>query len=269
MELPQSNSNKSILLISIPIFIVILICVLFISLGNDGSNMEKMNQLFIIVILGLLLFLLIGAMHYFFGINIGYLKNVFSYLKSLTSETESPKIPNDYKIDDKQPNDILPVPSENFNKEIFNIPGNYYNYSDAKALCSAYGADLASYKQLENAYQNGAEWCNYGWSEGQMALFPTQQKTFNQLQKIPGHEHDCGRPGVNGGYIANSNVKFGVNCFGKKPRMTAEEETLMNISTPYPETAEDIAFKKRVDYWKNNINDILVSPFNTQSWYSY
>lgn len=269
MESPQLNSNKSILLIYIPIFIAILICVLVISLGNDDSNMGKPYKIFVIVILGLLLlFFLIGAMHYFFGINIGYLKNAFYYLIGLTDEV---KIPNtiDYNTHPKLSNDILPIPSESFNKEIFNIPGNYYNYSDAKALCSAYGADLASYKQLENAYQNGAEWCNYGWSEGQMALFPTQQKTFNQLQKIPGHEHDCGRPGVNGGYIANPNVKFGVNCFGKKPRMTAEEETLMDISTPYPETADDIAFKKRVDYWKNNIHDILVSPFNNKSWYSY
>ena len=37
----------------------------------------------------------------------------------------------------------------------------------------------------------------------QMALYPTQKKTYNKLQTIKGHEHDCGRPGINGGYIAN------------------------------------------------------------------
>ena len=34
-------------------------------------------------------------------------------------------------------------------------------------------------------------------------------------KKKIGHENDCGRPGVNGGYIANTNAKYGVNCFGK------------------------------------------------------
>jgi hypothetical protein len=95
--------------------------------------------------------------------------------------------------------------------EVFNIPGNYYGYDMAKNLCSAYGARLAKYDEVEDAYENGAEWCNYGWSEGQMALFPTQQDTFNKLQKVEGHEHDCGRPGINGGFMANPKVKYGVN----------------------------------------------------------
>jgi hypothetical protein len=87
-----------------------------------------------------------------------------------------------------------------------------------------------------------------------------------KLQEIEGHEHDCGRPGINGGYIANPNIKFGVNCYGYKPKIKDEEEELMEDTTPYPETAKDIALKKRVDYWKNNIDDILVSPFNYNRW---
>jgi hypothetical protein len=99
-----------------------------------------------------------------------------------------------------------------------------------------------------------------------MALFPTQQKTFDHLQTIPGHEQDCGRPGINGGYMINPQLKFGVNCYGHKPRITGEEEELMENTTPYPLTAEDIAFQARVDYWKNKVNEILVSPFNSGSW---
>ena len=41
----------------------------------------------------------------------------------------------------------------------------------------------------------------------------------------------------------------------------------MKISSPYPETAEDIAFQKRVDYWRNKIDEILISPFNYNNWY--
>jgi hypothetical protein len=37
------------------------------------------------------------------------------------------------------------------------------------------------------------------------------------LQGIKGHEHDCGRPGINGGYFDNPEMRFGVNCFGAKP----------------------------------------------------
>jgi hypothetical protein len=99
-----------------------------------------------------------------------------------------------------------------------------------------------------------------------MALFPTQQNTFDGLQKIPGHENDCGRPGINGGYIANPHVKFGVNCFGYKPKMTKEEEELMQNSTPYPKTEKDLAMERRVEYWKKRLNEILVSPFNYKNW---
>jgi hypothetical protein len=99
-----------------------------------------------------------------------------------------------------------------------------------------------------------------------MALFPTKKKTFDKLQTINGHEHDCGRPGINGGYIANPKIKFGVNCYGHKPKMTNEEEQLMETTTPYPESAKDIAFQKRVDYWRNKIDDILVSPFDYKNW---
>lgn len=152
------------------------------------------------------------------------------------------------------------------NNQVFNIPGNYYGYEDAKIMCDAYGARLANYDEVEDAYNKGGEWCNYGWSEGQNAFFPTQKSTFDNLQKIKGHEHDCGRPGVNGGYIANPNVKFGVNCYGKKPNITHEEEELMQINTPYPKTEEDIYVEKKVDYWKKHLDDILVSPFNYNSW---
>jgi hypothetical protein len=40
--------------------------------------------------------------------------------------------------------------------EVFNIPGNEYTYEQGKALCKAYGAKLASYTQIEDAYKGGA-----------------------------------------------------------------------------------------------------------------
>ena len=158
------------------------------------------------------------------------------------------------------------VPEIRYTEQVFNIPGNYYGYEDAKTLCTAYGARLANYQEVEDAYNKGGEWCNYGWSDGQMALFPTQTTTYNNLQKIKGHEHDCGRPGVNGGYMANPHLKFGVNCYGYKPKINQEEEQLMQATSPYPKTEKDILFEKRVDYWKSKLGDILVSPFNYNTW---
>ena len=240
-------------------FTIVSYYVFSTSLGNDelvNISQDKTSSFGIIIIVILVLLIGVNALQYFFSINVtAYVKGLFT-----------PDAKLDIVVDQSKYQPKPAVREMKFRKQVFNIPGNYYTYNNAKAICQAYGADLATYKQVEKAYENGGEWCNYGWSDGQMALFPTQQQTFQGLQKIPGHEHDCGRPGVNGGYIANPKVKFGVNCYGNKPRINQEEEELMKTLTPYPETTEDLLFQKQVDYWKNKVNDILVSPFNYNSW---
>ena len=266
------NKFNNVILNPIVFIIVILIIVAYFafssSLGNSENSGFKSitgddsNSKFItIIIVGILIILIIvNAFQYFFSISVtAYLTDLF---------TNKPKI--DIVVDQTtfQPSPA-PVPEIKFKKQVFNIPGNYYDYTNAKAVCQAYGAKLASYKQIEDAYKNGAEWCNYGWSDGQMALFPTQQNTFENLQKIKGHENDCGRPGINGGYMVNQQLRFGVNCYGNKPKITNEEEELMKTTTPYPVTAEDIAFQKRVEFWKNKVDQILVSPFNYDTWGSF
>ena len=150
--------------------------------------------------------------------------------------------------------------------EVFNIPGNKYTYEEAETLCKAYGADLASYSQLEDAYRSGGEWCNYGWSKDQMALFPTQKSTYDKLQTIKGHENDCGRPGINGGYMANPSNRYGVNCYGKKPPITDTEKKLMEVNKNYPPETD---LDSEVDKWKKEIDKILISPFNSNSWYKF
>jgi len=223
--------------------------------GSTGTNSNGGGVFGVIIIAVLVILILVNALQYFFSINVtAYIQGLFS-----------PKTTVDIVVDQStyQP---TPVPEIKFKKQVFNIPGNYYTYDNAKALCTAYGSELASYDQIEKAYNNGAEWCNYGWSAGQLALFPTQKKTYDTLQTIPGHENDCGRPGINGGYIANPNVKFGANCYGYKPKITSDEEELMKTASPYPETPEDIAFQKKVDFMKNNLDKILVSPFNYDTW---
>jgi hypothetical protein len=249
------------------VFIIILIIILsyylFSSdavsgLGNSQDSSSGSNVMGIIILVILACLLIVNALQYFFSINVtAYISDLFGPVKKV-----------DIVVDQSlyQP---APVPEIRFKKQVFNIPGNYYDYDNAKALCKAYGAELATYDQIEKAYNNGAEWCNYGWSSNQQALFPTQKKTYDHLQTIPGHENDCGRTGINGGYMANPKLRFGVNCYGNKPKITAEEEELMKTTPPYPQSAQDIAFQKRVDFWKTKVSDILVSPFNHNSWGSF
>jgi len=264
MEINPTLSNNPMPMINpVTITIVVLIVLAYIaffsSLGNnavglDGEYSTSKKILLFIVVAILIILIVINAFKYFFSVDIvAYMKDIFS---------NKPKI----EIVVDQSYEPAPVPTIRWKKQVFNVPGNYYDYENAKALCKAYGAELANYKQLEEAYESGAEWCNYGWSDKQMVLFPTQQKTFDKLQKIAGHENDCGRPGVNGGYIANPNARFGVNCYGNKPKIRPEERELMDNTPAYPVTMKDIVFDKRVDFWKNHVDDILVSPFNKYTW---
>lgn len=255
-------SNPSVIIILV--IVLILYIILFMTLGDsiptppsDNVSNSGSGTITILLVAFFVILVIINGLQYFFGIDIvAKLKNLF---------TGSPEV--DITVDTSRAEAAkAPVPEILIRPQVFNIPGNDYIYPDAKALCSAYGARLATYKEIEDAYKEGGEWCNYGWSDGQMALFPTQQKTFDELQKIEGHENDCGRPGVNGGYIANPKVKFGVNCYGFKPRMTSTEEDLMASEPIYPKTAKDIAMENRVNYWKDKLSDILVSPFNHNTW---
>ena len=255
-------TNPSVIIILVVVIIIYII--IFMSLGGmettpstDTISNSSSNTITVILVAFFIILIVINGLQYFFGLDIvAKLKNIL---------TGNPEV--DITVDMSRVQAAnAPVPEILLKPQVFNIPGNEYVYPDAKALCSAYGARLATYKEVEDSYNKGGEWCNYGWSDGQMALFPTQQKTFDELQKIEGHENDCGRPGVNGGYIANPAVKFGVNCYGYKPRINSNEEELMANEPIYPKTLKDIAMENRVNYWKDKLSEILVSPFNNNTW---
>jgi hypothetical protein len=261
------------------VFVIIVYIILFVNLGDSSastngyntsssvnSGLDSTSSFFIIVIVAILIIIILfNALQFIFNIDImASINNLFTPQKQLDIKiNENSKLYS--PINDISLNPVN-IKNEIIGKQVFNIPGNHYKYDDAKTLCKAFDSRLATYEEVERAYVDGGEWCNYGWSDGQMALFPTQKNTFNNLQKIKGHEHDCGRPGVNGGYIANPNIKYGVNCFGYKPKITSEEEEMMRNTTPYPKTEKDIAMEKQVDFWKTKIDDILLSPFNYSNW---
>ena len=49
--------------------------------------------------------------------------------------------------------------------------------------------------------------------------------------------------------------------------MTDIEEQLMETSTPYPLTEDDILMEKKTEMLKKKLPEILVSPFNYNNWY--
>lgn len=245
------------------ILVIVLFSVLFSSLGKQSENVvnggDSSTKLLTILMGGILIVVVVlNGLQYFYNINLtARLDNLF---------TDTPSIDLTVQQDTPGPDEIAPVPEIKIKEQVFHIPGNDYTYDNAGALCKAYGARLATYSEVENSYKNGSEWCSYGWSDRQLALFPTQKDTWNRLQTIEGHENDCGRAGINGGYIANPNVKFGANCYGYKPKITQDDKDMMDSTPLYPKTLKDIKEEKRVDYWRRMIPDILVAPFNKNVW---
>ena len=146
-------------------------------------------------------------------------------------------------------------------KQVFNIANNIFNYNEAEAVCKAHESELASYEQVVDSYKNGAEWCNYGWSKNQMALYPTQKKTWQKLQEDPSSANDCGQWGVNGGYFENKDTLFGANCYGIKPDPKDRERTK---GVPVSMSQRNIVSK--IKKYRDTKNSITVNPFNSDLW---
>lgn len=165
--------------------------------------------------------------------------------------------------------EIVPEPSkpnlvgQTIGSEVFHINDQQFTYDEASAVCAAYDSELATLEQIMEAFAGGAEWCSYGWSAGGMALYPTQKDTWKRLQNEvdQGRRTRCGRPGVNGGYFDPSN-KFGVNCFGFKPKG--------NFKPPAPVPgADNKKFNEMVKRFKNMMKAFTLDPYSRHEWSGY
>lgn len=151
-------------------------------------------------------------------------------------------------------------------KEVFNIATDRYTYTDAEPVCKAFGAELATYDQVKDAWKKGADWCNYGWVKGQAAVYPTQKSTYDKMQAGPEDQRmACGVPGINGGYFDNPELRFGVNCYGSKPGEN-ETDNRHAMSKNHGLTPDAIAYDKKVGEYKAHLTEIPVNPFNSKSW---
>jgi len=270
-QLPSYNTIQFLGSDKIPfIFLLIIIIVvyifLFAFLNNTSINNEN-NKWWILILEIILIIILIVVVvlnadsiiknEYNFSTEI---KNLFS------SKPTEVRIVADGDISLNEVKKEQKCTDKTEEGEVFHIYNNKYTYEDARELCSTLDARLATYDEVEEAYNKGGGWCSYGWSEDQLALFPTQKDIYNKLKTIPKHRNDCGRPGVNGGYIENKKFKFGVNCYGKKPYNKASEDFMKNYSF-IPAISEqrwnDISNGKVKE---DTIMNMLIAPFNKTDW---
>ena len=151
--------------------------------------------------------------------------------------------------------------------EVFFISNQTYNYDEALCKCKAYGGRIATKTELTEAYNKGAHWCDYGWVQGRQAFYPVQSceiekkvtniKEYNDLLRKHYENPDkypmskvneardkmdrerstefCGtHAGLNGGVFDDPHVRFGVTCYGQKPKgMTAREKSAVCGNSVY------------------------------------
>lgn len=219
------------------------------------------NKTIIFILFEIILYIILA---YIFIANLLYLLFGIEITTTIYNAfTDNPTIEIDIETDLENVLDVEEEKKEE--RQVFHVSGNKYRYEDAEPICKALGAELANYDNIEESYKKGGEWCGYGWSEGQMAFFPTQKKTWEELQSSEKNKNACGRPGINGGYMANPNIRFGVNCYGVKPDISDREKCLMN-NTSYYENPEEKMVDSKAEYWESRLSDLLISPFNENKW---
>lgn len=266
----KDTLNSPLSIFSIALFILVLYTVIFIL----GIPMDAAKPITVAILeysawIMFVLVLIASFFKYFLGISVtDIMDRVFGELKE-NGDRANTKIHTQSGNTQVSGNTASSSKTVQMN-EVFNIANNMYTYDDAQTICTAYGARLATYDEVEAAYNNGAEWCNYGWSDNQSAYFPTQKSTWDALQKTKDRKNACGRPGVNGGYMDDPKQRFGVNCYGKKPLPTPAELNALHHSQLPTKSPDDIITDMKVKFWKDNADKLLqINSYNNNKWSQY
>ena len=199
-----------------------------VSFNNDKvSNKNNMKLIIIslvsVILICIIIYIIITFVH-FYNTKCYEKKNFFTYLFDFSTsdvciQENEPPPP---RIIKEPTNPLINfIPTEK--KEVFHISNQDYTYDQSKCKCESYGGKLATKAQLTDAYNKGAHWCTYGWTDKQEAYYPVQKCDWDSMKekndRLPDNAKTfCGMPGINGGHFANPNLKFGVNCYGIKPK---------------------------------------------------
>jgi hypothetical protein len=199
---------------------------------KTSSYYKLISTFLIILIILFIIYIIITTINYY-RTNCYIKKSFWAYLFNFndsnvcTMENE-PVIKRDAPVINKlsilkenKPSELAEIFDK---KEVFHIGNQDYTYDQSRCKCSSYGARLATKNEVTQAYNNGANWCTYGWSEGQNAFYPVQKcyleslKDENRKEFLENSDRYCGKAGLNGGFFANPGLKFGANCYGVKPK---------------------------------------------------
>jgi hypothetical protein len=231
----------------LPMFVVFFLILLTV---NQYSALEWMILLIFLSITGFF------GIQYFLGVDLTATLSAFFSKpevnvdivsdkdKTQTTDTDTDTTDTTKKTDTSETTETTDTPVHAKGPETYHIQGQF-DYSMAKSVCKAYDATLASLTQIKDAYEKGAEWCDYGWSEDGMVLYPTQEDSWKLYQKEK--KDKCGIPGINGGYNPRTRQRLGVNCYGVKPS---------GVMPLNPSPVEKPNLPKQG----------IISPFNYKAW---
>lgn len=197
-------------------------------------------------------------------------KDLFEYMFDFSSNSaclieKEPVLIKPVEPEIKPVMDILPTFEKKEKKEVYHISNQDYTYEQSKCKCESYGGKLATKAQLIDAYNKGANWCSYGWSEKQSAYYPVQKCEYDKIvlenERLPKHKRRyCGFPGLNGGYFPNAQLRFGANCFGVKP-----DGELNKMKKPYCPAVSFCKMESNYQSAHKLDTDDIVS-FNNDQW---
>ena len=116
------------------------------------------------IAIGVIVLLTVIALIYF------YFEDIKGFIIKLKNESDIITYSNDVSLLSRT------------KKEVFNIDQNAFTYDESKVACEALGAKLATKKQMEHAYEDGANWCNNGWVDDQLAMWPIQEEYIENIK---------------------------------------------------------------------------------------
>jgi hypothetical protein len=230
--------------------------------GGDSKTNDTNTVILQYIGSFLLLMVVIGAIY----TSISY---YYYYISSCYSKMEFIEYLKNNVVMDADLCDKMQKPSENIlqelgldKEEVYMVNNQIYTYDNAACKCASLNGRLATKAELTDAYNKGMTTCNYGWLDNNNAMFVVNKKAWNKMNNK--ERESCRAPGINGGHFPNSDLKFGVYCYGvKPPGQVVLPKSLQEEKVPYCEK------KKTVDFIDETDNKDEIVSFNKQQWSTF
>jgi hypothetical protein len=144
-------------------------------------------------------------------------------------------------------------------EEAFLVKSNIFNKDESNKVCKAlFNSRVATREELNADYNNGANWCNYGWTMDGSAYYPLQNNSDTPV---------CvGLKGLNGGALDGA-PRLGITCYGVKP----SEKEYTSLETIYRDSSIAEADMVMLEKYRKMMSSgkIKVAPFNDKVWSRY